>query len=627
MAVTAIIPTHNAAAAPQAPASEATVHVSKYTSMLDSLKVDVVQSLPGISPAASEAFIKAVEAETAATAAEKQAHAVASARGTTDKEAAEKALADAGLVSASAQANAVQVSGTMLAELHPFLASDQLDPTLVKAAVLTSATPRGLAEFATQGKDHEALIDKLLGDDALMKEMLIAGGAKGGNYGPAMHIYTAIQDASTQAGDGLFQRLALATALEHAVPIKQNNAPVDTTAPETIDPVKRYLHYEKSCLDGELDPAFKNLSVWELRMVVNCDSPDRILAWGREMLRNYRPDHRRNPNPGWNYSILIKTDVLYGSQNVKDDLPSLQQYQNIIRNGGVCGRRAFIARFLLRAHGIPVWGVTQKGHAAVGRWTPNGWVVNLGAAFRWSWWDKDEAPRSGADFLLETQAREAPQEFLKVLRAQWINLILGEPAYNDRKSVVGGFWSAAAQYQARAIAAAINAKELATVGEDIAESNESSEAIAIEAARVTDEEKKITISRDGDITIPAVALTTAANPGSFIPMVCASGGKQVHCSRDLKSEQHFEYTFDAPQAGTYALTAKVVTVQADQKFLLKVTDTDQPVEIALPYTIGHWEVSRPVTVSLLQGSNTLRFTRPAPSRGVTIKHFMLTPAK
>ena len=80
-------------------------------------------------------------------------------------------------------------------------------------------------------------------------------------------------------------------------------------------------------------------------------------------------------------SAAVRTEVPYGSQNVKNDLPSLQNYQNIIMNGGVCGRRAFFGRFILRCFGIPTWGVTQKAHAALSHWTPKGWVVNLGAGF------------------------------------------------------------------------------------------------------------------------------------------------------------------------------------------------------------------------------------------------------
>ena len=67
---------------------------------------------------------------------------------------------------------------------------------------------------------------------------------------------------------------ALAISLEHAVPVVQTNPAEDTNAPETVDPVKRYHHYKKAYLDGELDPTFKNLSTWDLRMVVNGDEPD-----------------------------------------------------------------------------------------------------------------------------------------------------------------------------------------------------------------------------------------------------------------------------------------------------------------------------------------------------------------
>jgi hypothetical protein len=49
-----------------------------------------------------------------------------------------------------------------------------------------------LSRFAQQGKEQEALVDQLLRDENLMKQMLMAGGAKDGQYGRAMQIYTAI---------------------------------------------------------------------------------------------------------------------------------------------------------------------------------------------------------------------------------------------------------------------------------------------------------------------------------------------------------------------------------------------------------------------------------------------------
>jgi hypothetical protein len=36
-------------------------------------------------------------------------------------------------------------------------------------------------------------------------------------------------------------------------------------------------------------------------MVVNGEEPDHTLAWGREMLRNYRPGHITTPDQRWRY--------------------------------------------------------------------------------------------------------------------------------------------------------------------------------------------------------------------------------------------------------------------------------------------------------------------------------------
>ena len=524
---------------------------------------------------------------------------------------------------AQARTNELLAAESLLADLQPIIASDKLDSPLVRGAVLAKATPRGLAEFAQQGKEQAALVDQLLGDDSLLKQMLLAGGADAGKYGPAMQIYTAIQKASPKAGSGILQRLALATSLEHAVPVKQSNALTETNAPTIVDPVKRYLHYEQAYLAGELDPAFKNFSVWEYRMVIDCDAPDSILAWGREMLRNYRPDHIYNPDYGWRYSGAVRTEVKYGSECVRDDLPSLHMYQNIPKDGGVCGRRAFFGRFILQSFGVPTWGVTQHKHAAVGHWTPKGWVVNLGAGFQHSWWDKDEAPRSGSDFLLETQARTQPQDYLKALRAQWVSRVLGEQEYNDRKNIAGGFWSGMAHCQARAIATASKAVALGPLGQELGEANESEakKATAVEKVAVTAADLKPVIGKDGAITVPSVAHTKPT--GHFAAMKSFSGGMQLHATGGFKAQ----YVIDAPAAGKYALTARVATVHEGQKFLFSANDAKASAEVPAPYTIGLWQPTPPVEVILAKGQNVVQVALKEGSRGVAIKEFTLTPVR
>jgi hypothetical protein len=506
-----------------------------------------------------------------------------------------------------------------MAKVEPFLGSDKMDAILMRATVIASATPAGLAEFAQQGKEQEALVAKLLADTSLMKQMLEAGGAKFSKWGRAMEIYAAIQKASPQAREGSLQRLALAVALEHAKPIEQSNAETQTGAPTVVDPVKRYAHYEKAYLGGELDPAFKNLNTWEYRMVVDSDAPDEILAWGRAMLRIYRPDHIYNPDYGWRYTASVKTDVTYGSQNVQYDLPSLHKYQNIPKNGGVCGRRAFFGRFILCSFGVPTWGVTQHKHAALSHWTPKGWVINLGAGFHASWWDKDEAPRSGSDFLLETQAREHSEAYMEVLRAKWVSTILGEQAFNDRKQIAGGFWSSTSHYLSTVLAA--QAVTLGPLGQELAEANEPQQKQNLKQAPVTVADQQVVVNPDRSITIPSVAYTKGTGPN--VTMKSFSGGMQMHSSRGFRTQ----YLFEAPQAGKYLLTAQVATLQEGQKFLLAPNDSKAPTEIAVPYTIGMWQETKPAEISLVAGKNVLNFAVQDGSRGVTIKDFKLRPVK
>lgn len=424
-------------------------------------------------------------------------------------------------------------------QLDKFLGSTALDSKLVKFVVLHEATPEGLAAFADQGKEHAMVVEALLAEGELMREMLVADGAKapkqGRGFGPAQYgqaakIYADIHKASKKASSGVLRRLALAVSLEHAVPIKQRNPVALTDAPEFVDPVKRYLHYEKAFEDGELDPAFDKLTVWDLRMVVDGEEPDETLAWGREMLRNYRPNHIYNENYGWRYVGLVTSDVKYGSQDVKYDRPELQFYQNILMNGGVCGRRAFIGRFILRAFGIPTTARPSRGHAALAHWTPKGWVVNLGGGWGAGWtkgvYNKDK------NFLATTQARVHPEAFLKVKRAQWIGDLFGEKRIYGEDQGESGVWNTLSLTTQRQIIAESKAETLAALGEELGEADKPTVAQKVMASPVTDEDKEITVAGDGTVTIPAAAYTKPkGNTRDVSAMKSFDGGLQVFLPR------------------------------------------------------------------------------------------------
>jgi len=614
-----------AAKKPAAPPVELTAAGQKllagYSDQLKTLQAEIAAALPKVDEKLKAAFVKAYQDEATASAAViKTMHAQRRAK---DKAAAAKAQEDAKEALAAATASAKAPAQAVLSKLKGFLSGDKLDAKLVKYVVLAEATPRGLAAFAQQGKAQEALIEKLLADTGLMKQMVVAGGAKAGKYGEAMQIYTDIQKANAKAGTGVLQRLALGIALEHAVAISQRNPTGQTDGPATVDPVKRYQHYEKAFLAGELDPGFKGLTVWEYRNVVNGHEPDWTLAWGREMLRNYRPDEISTSDYRWRYVKAVKTEVKYGSGDNKYDKPELQFFQNIIMNGGVCGRRAFFGRFILRAFGIPTLARPQPGHATLVHWTPEGWVICLGATWGWGRVEGN----SDKDFLAMTQARKVEAAYPQVLRAQWMGSALGEAKAAGFHAAASGFWNGVALYRQREIIEEAKAVALAAVGTDIGEANESKEKDVIEAVTLTDADRKIVVGADGTITIPAVACTKPTqSTAKIIFMKSNLGGMQLHHSRLGKAEG-FEYAFDAPAAGKYALTARVVTTSWKQHLQVAANGAAEPTDIAMPFTVGMWDKTKPVEITLVKGRNVLTFSRTEPVKGLTIRDFTLTPVK
>jgi len=213
--------------------------------------------------------------------------------------------------------------------------------------------------------------------------------------------------------------------------------------------------------------------------------------------------------------------------------------------------------------------------------------------------------------------------YLQVLRAQWIGAALA-----DKGAATSTFWNGVAGNRQQSIIEKAKAATIAAVGTDIGEANESKEKEVVKTAAVSESDRAITAGPDGVITIPAVACSSPTNSTAKIRFMKSHlGGMQLHYGR-LGEPETFEYTFDAPAAGKYALSARVVTVSPDQHLLVAANDANEPVDITAPYTLGKWDKTLPVEVSLVKGSNVLRFSRNGENiKGLTIKDFTLTPVK
>lgn len=595
----------------------------EYAKMLSEIEAQIAAELPTID-AQKKAALETARAELDALKAPRE----------DDAEAVHKAYQAAKPL---AEAKAFDNARPLIADVAALLASDVLDSKLMKAAILRHGTPAGLAEFAQQSDAHKALLDKLFADEALMKQILRSGGANGGEYGEAMQVYTAILKASENARKpGILQRLALGTALHQPWLDENNKGSVngivfaDHKNPD--GQVARYLHYEQAYLAEELDPQFKDFNAWECRFITNDPYTNEELTWGRAMLRQFRPDHITNPDQKWRYTRVVKSDLPYCSTR-HDDTLGLPQ-QQALALGGVCGRRAFFGRFIARAFGIPSRRSTQTGHAAMNRWTPDGWVVNFGA-----WWSLNYCgPQGGLDFYLDSQAREHEEIYMQVLRAQWIGDALGQEDVSLRHyGQGGGFWDGLAFYKKRAVVEAANLEQAAADAELAALSAEEarllgeSDAILgdgeIKEIEIPEEDKKIVVAEDGTITVPAVACTSPKNNTDKVTFLKSwDGGMQIHYQRLGLRPEILRYTVEAPAAGKYELTLNVCTVSEKYEVIARLNRRTL-VNAMLPYTKGSWQRTEPEVIELREGRNTIMLTFRAPNRGVSIKEFQLKPVK
>ena len=600
---------------------------ARYAEMLTELRKEVVPALPAVDERKKAAFV-AAHAAVAKVPPQPNPNGL---------KCAPPRYAPGHKLYAVAQSNAVAAATPLLVDLDTFLASDKLDIKLRKLALLAHATPRGLAVFAQQGKEEAALIEELLGDDALIRQIMELGGCYQGKYGQAMQIYKAIQKASERAKEGFWQSFALATSMEHPDGClkKEGMTPAEVN-------VEVFLDYEKAYLEGKLDEAFGTYSDFNWRFAMHhYDVAD--MNWMRYMLRNYRPDHTRNPDYKWRYCRITRTDVPYTGnvgRPVRPDL-NLSKFQDFFLEGGICGPRCFTGKLACSAFGIPVRYATQTGHAAFSHWTPDGWTVVFGA----HWTFNRHRNICGLDFVLEERARRAPANaYIKVLRAEWVGDALGEEKVSKRQyGVQGDFWNALAFYKKLAIVEAARIAELELTGSELAESNEpavspvsdwvpgaGSGSAGPEVARIelTEADTTVVVGDDGVITIPPAACSKPTNSTDKILFMrtIEDDGVQVHYSLGGARPELLKYYVNAPAAGTYELTARVCNVTVDRSLLLRLNRRTL-LDLPLPYTKGSWEDTRPLTLDLKEGRNTMMFTAKAPNKGVSIKHFRLTPVE
>jgi hypothetical protein len=192
----------------------------------------------------------------------------------------------------------------------------------------------------------------------------------------------------------------------------------------------------------------------------------------------------------------------------------------------------------------------------------------------------------------------------------------------------GGFWGLIGYYKKRVVIEDKKIKDIGATGEELAESNVSSEKEKIEQVEVPEKFRQITVAEDGTITIP-VGACYSPKSGELIRFMKTIDGDAIQAHYSLgwaggERPELLRYTVNLPKAGKYEFTAHVCTVTVDRQFLLRVNRRTY-LDVDLPYTKADWMDTKPVELDLKEGRNRFEYTHKPPNKGVSIKYFTLKP--
>lgn len=459
----------------------------------------------------------------------------------------------------------------------------------------------------------------------------------------ALEIWKKILGADPDAKSGIYQKMAIATAILPPGSVNIGAGGAKTPA----DPVVRYTYYKTAHKNGELFPSFDHLTVWEYSKIMCSGASDADLTWGRGMANTMRPDlrvdemmvnttshvwRRGAPEPFW-----IQEGGYNGS------------FKNVLAGGGKCGPRSSWSIFICHAFGIPAIGVGQPGHACVAYKAANpmtepqpgsAWKVGFGGG-----WDKSKLEASkgetlkGPDFLEGIEKRADAAKFSQVEHLRWFANAL---ATADKVAAVMGVvrtMNDSIKVVKTDLTASLKAEE-AEADPGAVEKSRFGKSKPIKpgtaaAGSPVKTEAPVKVA-PGVIHVEAASFEKTGGriswggqfPNVLVHNSYPEGGKQVYFQQQL-NEQWADYDIHVPAAGTYLITMKAACINVDQ--LLEIcSGTNVIAKVDIPLSFGLWTETKPVELKLDKGVQRLRVQTPVSvknaenhKRGIALKSFAL----
>jgi hypothetical protein len=211
----------------------------------------------------------------------------------------------------------------------------------------------------------------LFTDRTALELFLTSGNAAENRWSDAARIFCQIIAKDPTAKSALPLRIAVATALVFAEPVK---ALADGVA---IEPIARYESFHKWNDEGVLFPSFRDLNAWQMRYVVGSWATDEELAWARA---NIKPELKVREKIGEGAYMVEYRDVNSKGVSVQrgreyyDGRPMTMAVMDEV--GGVCGAISKFGSAMCQAFGVPAMPVGQPGHCAfIWESAPHTWSI------------------------------------------------------------------------------------------------------------------------------------------------------------------------------------------------------------------------------------------------------------
>lgn len=299
------------------------------------------------------------------------------------------------------------VDKTDINNVNNLLDNKELSKNLYAKEIISRLGEMNFIEFKNKDKEHNDFINWLLSDDEAMEYYLTGGLPSKSPQGDmraylyendtkvdpakelsALEVWSKIWNSDKDSSQGIDLKIAVATALEFA-------SPVNTwLTGEQIDALSRYNIFKEAYENNELFPCFKDLSIKNLRNVVNAKITDSDILWLRQYIKDlnegmedakfkWQHEHVNNPNvlsqdriANMCSTIQYTTTNPYGKSvfgsEFYGDNPTIEK---VVEYGGVCGAASKFGTLSCQVFGVPAYPVGQPGHCAFLHLTSNGWQL------------------------------------------------------------------------------------------------------------------------------------------------------------------------------------------------------------------------------------------------------------